>query len=195
MNFKANILIVFVVLGFLVLPGTGQAVEFQIAGGVTSITPPDDPDFEYTSTSGAMPMIALGFELGNMNFLYLQYDSFRYQLEAASKVSGVVVGEFEITDTAYSVVYVPRFERFDLRFGYGIVNESTEVTKPAGVTIDDASGSQLFAGLDFRFNEMFGIGVEMRSVSVDTTWNLPDGSTLETDNNHDVTIVRGVINF
>ena len=210
-RFKIAVLSAF----FLCLPFFAGAFEAQVGFNRASMDGFDCDENDCTAEPVFFPSIAVGIEMQKDIFLFLMADVLNYEIK--SEFKGDEEFTVKVDSTSFTGFLVPRFETFDLRLGYGVVNESYDFTldnkikdqlASSGITnfkvdYEDSSGTQVVYGLDVKLSEMILIGVERRDLNIDVkgeiTYDYLGTSYTEklddSDNNHSKTVFRLAISF
>ena len=154
-----------------------RALELQLGAASTQV---GETDHTHAATT-SMPYIALGGLLGGNVLAFVEAGWLNYNVSTSERPKGhILPGELNVSGTSVALLIVPRFERFDLRLGYGHINYGYDFRIDPNLdaaltavgfgnfreTLQDSSGTQLIAGLDFFLFEHLTFGVEHRSVTI-----------------------------
>ncbi len=171
-----GILLAAAMLVFLVaVPASGM--ELQLGAASTQVGQSES----HGSTSTIMPFLALGGNLGSNLLAFVEAGKLDYAVSTENRPNGQLLpGNLNVMGSSLALIVVPRFERFDLRIGYGTISY-TYTVRPSQQTNDllaalgfsdvnerllPTSGTQLIGGLDFFLTSWLTFGVEVRSVTV-----------------------------
>ncbi|MDH4247543.1 MAG: hypothetical protein OEW39_06980 [Deltaproteobacteria bacterium] len=162
-----------------------------------------------------MPIIAIGTIVDQETLIFLQIDTSKNEFDMMDSIFGNL-GTYKISTTYYTAVFVPRWERFDLRLGFGYVIDkySLETSDNYGIilswfgitnvkySIENAKGAQTLYGFDFRIGKTSAIGFEIRNINVrgtgtlSYTWgDIPYSEQESFTMNRKMSVARLVMNF
>ncbi len=164
----------FILAGCLILaPMAAFALEVQLGVANNSVVFEDN---YYEDSSFMMPYVAVGTEISDGILLFLEGS--QHSLDITEKLNGDDVADFKIAGTGIAIVVVPRFERIDLRLGYGQVTYTYDYAPTSAgrtylsdlgitnyeTTLDQDKGTQIFYGLDFFVTDSILLGIEHREI-------------------------------
>ena len=174
---------IFLLWGAILMLAASHAAAVQLQLGVAGLNLTSSPETDGTTTY--MPFIAIGQNSRNHIGLWFEAGYLDYIVNKSGTRTNLALsqGTIDITGTSLALLLVRRFEDIAVRVGGGTiqyqfknkVSSSVQAgLASVGVTnyqekLENASGTQYVAGLDYYTSRNVFIGLEYRVISLKPT--------------------------